>query len=135
MQNHSPGELNVLIVDDNDVDILISRKNLELSGMAKSIAIAKNGREALQYLDLSTGENMPDVILLDINMPVMDGWAFMSSIDVFSLSQKGHPKIFMVSSSLNLSDSEKAARNPLISGFITKPFSQDKLRNLLTSAA
>jgi CheY-like chemotaxis protein len=127
--------LNILIVDDNDVDILISRKNLELSGIASRIDIAKNGREALQFLEHSDIDNMPDIILLDINMPVMDGWAFMSSIDVFSLAQKGQPRIFMVSSSLNLSDNEKAANNPMISGFITKPFNQEKLKNLLSTAA
>ncbi|MCB0484425.1 MAG: response regulator [Flavobacteriales bacterium] len=131
----SSGGINVLIVDDNDVDILISKKNLEMSGLASRIDVAKNGREALSFLEHSQINEMPDVILLDINMPVMDGWAFMNSIDVFTLAQKGQPRIFMVSSSLNLSDNDKAAKNPMISGFITKPFNQEKLRDVLQSAA
>ena len=131
----SSGGINVLIVDDNDVDILISKKNLEMSGLASRIDVAKNGREALSFLEDSQINEMPDVILLDINMPVMDGWAFMNSIDVFTLAQKGQPRIFMVSSSLNLSDNDKAAKNPMISGFITKPFNQEKLRDVLQSAA
>ena len=67
----------ILIVNDNEIDILVAAKNLEMSGRFSSITVAKNEQETAERLNDVSSE-IPDYILLDINMPVMDGWEFLS---------------------------------------------------------
>ena len=74
----------VLIVDDNQIDRLVAKKNLEMSGAFSEIQVATNGQEAMDLLDDFTKE-LPDYILLDINMPIMDGWEFLSLFEGFEL--------------------------------------------------
>lgn len=119
----------VLIVDDNEIDILVASKNLEMSGQFSEIKTAKNGQEAMNLLDDITQE-LPDYILLDINMPVMDGWEFLSLFEGFILSDK-QPEVFMLSSSIDSVDTDRARANPYVKKFISKPFNSQKVEMLL----
>jgi CheY-like chemotaxis protein len=121
----------ILIVDDNDIDILVAAKNLEMSGKFSTITVAKNGQEAAdQFKDINA--EIPDYILLDINMPVMDGWEFLSLFEGFDLFGK-QPKIFMLSSSIDTIDTERARSSSSIKQFISKPFNAQKVELLLAS--
>jgi CheY-like chemotaxis protein len=128
----------VMLVDDNDTDNFISRRIIELSKFAKRIEVKNSGKSALQYLEENQNnpENLPDLIFLDINMPIVDGFVFLFEFEMFPESVKNKCKIAILSSSDNKRDIEKIVDNDYVIKFITKPLSNEALeevKNLLQS--
>ncbi|MBP7511348.1 MAG: response regulator [Bacteroidia bacterium] len=129
---------NVLLVDDDDVTLMICKLRLKKSQFCEEVHTADNGEEAIQFfknqLSLSEVErSIPELIFLDINMPIINGWDFL---DEFEKSYSGffpNVKIKILSSSVDPKDLEKASNHPLIMGFITKPLTDDNLKDLLNS--
>ncbi|UTW63051.1 response regulator [bacterium SCSIO 12741] len=121
----------VLIIDDNEVDILIASKNLELSGKFSKVVVAKNGQEALEILNGMEDEEQPSHILVDINMPIMDGWAFLDEFSERQTETEEKPQVYMLSSSINHTDTERARNNPHVSEFIPKPLNNSKIESIL----
>ncbi len=123
----------VMIVDDDENWIFVSKLLLKRVGLQNGIITAKNGLEAftkLQDLASAGDKKLPDLILLDIRMPVMDGFGFLektTKTDPIDLSQT---KVYICSSSLNPGDKEKAALYP-IAGFLTKPLTKEVLQGIL----
>jgi CheY-like chemotaxis protein len=105
----------VLLVDDNESDNFLHRKVLEKTGLVNHIEIAINGREALDYLKnvekVSSNDSTclpPELIFLDINMPVMDGWEFLDEYKNLDDFQKSKIVIIMLTTSLNPADKARA---------------------------
>ncbi len=69
----------VLLVDDNDTDNFIHKRIIELAGFSKNIIVKNSGKSALEFLESNqiTPENIPGVVFLDINMPIVDGFVFL----------------------------------------------------------
>ncbi|ALI97895.1 response regulator [Rufibacter tibetensis] len=123
----------VMVVDDDDNWIFISKINLKKAGVGKEIITARNGREALTKLqDLAaTGEKkLPELIFVDIRMPVMDGFEFLEQITQEGTIDLGQSRVYMCSSSLNPADKERSCQYP-IAGFITKPVTREILQSIL----
>lgn len=117
----------ILVVDDNEVDILIARKNLEMTGKFDKIYTATDGQNALDTL-----ENVnPDFVLLDINMPILDGWGFLDSFGMDYLEDMRRPKVVMLSSSIDEEDAKRALANPSVSQFLVKPLNPLKIQQFL----
>ena len=78
----------VLLVDDNDTDNFISKRIIELTGFAKNVEVRNSGKAALDYLreNQTNLDCVPNIIFLDINMPVVDGFVFLYEFDKFSQS-------------------------------------------------
>ncbi|MCS6795230.1 MAG: response regulator [Raineya sp.] len=128
----------VMLVDDNDTDNFISKRIIELSKFAKRVEIKNSGKSALQYLEENQNnpENLPDLIFLDINMPIVDGFVFLFEFEMFPENVKNKCKIAILSSSDNKRDIEKIVDNDYVIKFITKPLSEtalNELKNLLQS--
>ena len=72
-------KVNVLLIDDDTIYQFVARKTLEATGYINKIQVCSNGEEAYQFLERNMGnaDELPDVILLDVNMPVMNGWEFL----------------------------------------------------------
>ncbi|SHG78711.1 CheY chemotaxis protein or a CheY-like REC (receiver) domain [Chryseolinea serpens] len=113
---------NVLLVDDDDVFNMLNSKILEKTGFHGNIYSVSNGLEAIHFLEnlISAKQPLPDLILLDINMPIMDGFQFVDEI-------KAHPsidhllmKIIILSSSIDYRDRERAIKLG-INGYVEKP--------------
>ncbi len=81
---------NVLLVDDDKTFNFISTRLLELTGMAGNILTAWNGKQALDLFERNQG--FPDVILLDLNMPVMDGFEFLEAFNTLNLQGKNRSR-------------------------------------------
>lgn len=124
-----------LIIDDNEIDIMIAAKNLEISGLFSKILIAKNGQEAIDLIHDSDQTDFPDHIFLDINMPVLDGWGFLDLFDEIGNIPGKKPKVFMLSSSIDESDSNRAKSNPHVTSFISKPLNASKVNEILAQVA
>lgn len=128
----------VLLVDDNPAFNLISRKVIEKFKEVSEIATVLNGIEAVDFLtnsgkyaDKGDKYPQPDLILLDLNMPLMDGWEFLEEYDKIDPRFKGDAIIVMLTTSLNPDDQGRAANNSHISGFRNKPLTASVFQDIL----
>lgn len=118
------------IIDDDQVYIFAIKRMIKLSNFCKSFMIYNNGAEALDNLKaiIDSGKNIPDVILLDINMPIMDGWQFLDEFIKIEASKL--ITVYMVSSSIDPVDINKAKTYENVSNYIVKPISIDMLNTI-----
>lgn len=121
----------VLIIDDDEVFNFLTQRVIEAIGFANNIRTALNGIEALESLKESISCNsLPDLILLDINMPLMNGFEFLENLKCSDFPNKEKICIAILSSSSNSSDIEMANQYG-IKYYFTKPLLEDDLQNLL----
>src|SRR5438105_4948459 len=99
----------VMLVDDNDTDNFIHKRVIELTGFSKNIIVKNSGKSALEYIEThkSNIPQLPDVIFLDINMPIVDGFVFLFEYENFSEEVKQKCKIAILSSSDNKRDIDR----------------------------
>lgn len=121
-------------MDDNPIDLLVHRKMLEKAGMT-AVHSAGSGQEALQYLDecVATGQ-YPDVLLLDIHMPVMGGLEFLARYCTRESWRPSDMKIILLTSSIDPMDRLQAASFG-VDTFLEKPLNLEKLLTLLRQQA
>lgn len=122
----------VMLVDDNDTDNFISKRIIEITKFAKKVEIKNSGKSALQYLEdnQNNPENLPDLIFLDINMPIVDGFVFLFEFEMFPEELKKKCKVVILSSSDNKRDIEKIVDNEYVIKFITKPLTDSALNDV-----
>jgi CheY-like chemotaxis protein len=118
---------NCLLIDDNYIDNFVTRKILEGSNFAEEITVVRSANEAIN--SLRDGLLKPDVIFLDVRMPLMSGFEFLEEYDKIDID-KTDIKIFMLSSSLDPLDMRKSSDNKYITRFIHKPLTQKALEEL-----
>jgi len=118
-----------LLIDDNYIDNFVTRKILEGGNFAESIVVVRSAAEAISAL--GDGTVKPDVIFLDVRMPMMGGFEFLEEYDKLNID-KANIKIFMLSSSLDPLDMRKSTDNKYITQFIHKPLTQKALEELCT---
>ncbi len=107
----------VLLVDDSQSTNFFNKMIIERTNVSENIVIAKNGLEALEYLQ---SESVPEVIFLDINMPVMNGWEFIAEYQKLKEEYKGSIIILMVGAELNHEEKKLAESIPEIREFNEK---------------
>ena len=122
----------VLLVDDNDTDNFISKRIIEITGFSNRVEVRNSGKSALDYLreNQENLELIPNLIFLDINMPVVDGFVFLYEFDKFSEAVKRKVRIAILSSSDNKRDIDKIVNNDHVINFITKPLTEDSLEEV-----
>ena len=116
-----------LLIDDNYIDNFVTRKILEGSNFAEQIIVVRSATEAIT--SLQNRNIQPDVIFLDVRMPMMSGFEFLEEYDKIDID-KDSIKIFMLSSSLDPIDLKKSVDNKYITQFIHKPLTQKALEEL-----
>ncbi len=116
----------VMLVDDNDTDNFISKRIIEITKFAPRVEVKSSGKGALDYLKENQDklEELPNIIFLDINMPIVDGFVFLYEFDKFSELVKNKCKIIILSSSDNKRDIDKIVNNNHVIKFITKPLTE-----------
>lgn len=123
----------VLLIDDDEITNKLNSYILQKSNLASEILIAHNGKIALDLLEERDNANLscPDLILLDINMPVMNGFEFLDAYNKKEILNKSSITIMMLTTSINIRDLEKA-KNPLITKFVNKPLSEKILKEIMS---
>ena len=124
-------KINLLIIDDDDINIFIIRKIVEKTGFKVNMTSKSNGQLAVDYLASIADDKdlFPHLILIDINMPVLNGWEFLEAYEKLNIDRK--VDMYMLSSSVYENDIEKAKTYKTIKGFISKPLSIERLSELL----
>ena len=119
----------VLLVDDDDATNYIHKHVINEANFAEQIIVAKNGEEALNFLKSkeAKGYIKPDIIFLDINMPVMNGWEFLEEYKELEDHLKSDMMVIMLSTSLNPADKLNSEASGNIERFINKPLTIEKL--------
>ena len=118
----------ILLVDDDEIFNFISTKTLQKLGLAQDIHCALNGQDALTLINdyFAHSRSMPDIILLDLNMPVLDGFGFIEAIKKMNLAGLDKVKIIVITSSQSPRDIERVKQMG-IKHYLTKPISQEDL--------
>ncbi|CAN5739558.1 response regulator [soil metagenome] len=115
-----------IVVDDDNINNMLCSFIIETVYTDAAIISFTRPTEALTYIEQEYNTKDGNALLfLDINMPIMNGWEFMEAFEKFSDLIKEHISVYIVSSSVDTRDKEKADANPLIKGFFSKPLDQE----------
>lgn len=128
----------ILLVDDDNICNFITKKLIEKLGYKNTIGIVENGKSALSFLEKTIKDlknPMPQLILLDINMPEMDGWKFIEGFEKLPDEHINSVNIVMLTSSISPYDIKKAESTACIAEFITKPVSLETMKAILEKYA
>jgi CheY-like chemotaxis protein len=122
----------ILLVDDNPDDNFLHEIIIQDADVCDHVRVMENGTQALQYL-ADTGHPdyvRPDLILTDINLPGMDGFEFLERYSLLDDPLKSRLPILILTTSLNLRDTQRVALLPYIKGYFTKPLTTDMLHEI-----
>ncbi|RZL41003.1 MAG: response regulator [Pedobacter sp.] len=124
-------KINLLLIDDDDINIFIIKKIVEKTGFDINMTAKSNGQLAIDYLKdlIENNQPIPHLILIDINMPVMNGWEFVEAYGTLGITQD--VDLYILSSSVYENDIEKTKSYSNVKGFISKPLSMERLTELL----
>jgi two-component system, NarL family, nitrate/nitrite response regulator NarL len=123
-----------VLIDDSDIDLFIQRRFLEVYEFSNELLLYKSASDALNWLRKLNGERPPDVIFLDLNMPEIDGFAFLRSFNELPETIKHKSRIVVLTSSNSVQDRDMAFQNKNVIQFITKPLKQtdiEQLKNMI----
>ena len=125
----------VLLVDDNETDNFISKRIIEITNFSQRVEAKNSGKAALDYLreNERNPEDLPSLIFLDINMPIVDGFVFLYEFEKFNEIVRNKCKVIILSSSDNKRDIDKIVNNNHVIKFITKPLTEVALSEIKLS--
>ncbi len=123
---------NVMVIDDNEIDLYIVSRIISINNFSKNTLSYSYAKEALNYLQENQGNIslLPQVIFVDIFMPMMSGFEFMEAFDKLPATVKNYCKVFVISSSNNEDDINRAHRDKNIVNFQEKPIQKDFLASI-----
>ncbi|CAM4308415.1 response regulator [Zobellia nedashkovskayae] len=120
----------VLLLDDNLATNFFHKKIIEKSNSAELVLEFRSGINALNYLS-QKGIEQPELIMVDINMPIMDAWEFLAKLNDIKTDSKIKTKVILLSTSLSPADKEKADKLPLIKEVLLKPLTKESIHRVI----
>ncbi len=126
----------VMLIDDNEIDNFINQKMIEGFAFADKVLVHTGSNSALEFFrsidqfGKLSDEFIPQIIFLDLNMPIMDGFQFIDDFMRMTNRFKVNTRIIMLSSSINPTDLEKAKKNKFITRYVNKPLTEKILAEL-----
>jgi len=126
----------ICIIDDDDIYITLVSKIIEIKKISDHVIVFKNGKIALDFF-LDTIENpenksVPQVIFLDLNMPIMDGWEFLKEYAKIKNKINKSIDLYVVSSSIDIRDINRAKAIDVVSDYLTKPIKLDDFEKIFS---
>ncbi|KAF2338761.1 MAG: response regulator [Flavobacterium nitrogenifigens] len=122
-----------IIIEDNLIDQFVIKKLLKKGLDVNPVYIANNGKEGMNWIQKNQNQS-PLIILLDIQMPVMDGFEFLKEFDKLPEDVKEKIEIFVLSSTLDSDEIKKVKENKYVSDFWNKPFRLETLKSVFLEA-
>ncbi len=121
----------VLLVEDDPITIMVCDRIIKMTSFAEKVKSCENGKIGIEYLSgLNEEGPAPNIIFLDINMPVMNGWDFLEEFEKIRPRFKSLPRIYLLSSTVDPEDYKKAKKFSLVQDFISKPLSKEALQKI-----
>lgn len=119
----------VLLIDDDEITVTICDRLMKITGFTSDVISSADGRQASEYLLLHISF-LPEIILVDLHMGVMNGWEFLDWYEQWSASMPQCPPVYVLSSSLSKEDVKRSEIYRCVSGFIVKPITVEHLNNI-----
>lgn len=122
----------IFIVDDDPIHQQIAKIMIDRQGISNAMRTFSDAQEVLDHLrnHREQIDELPDVILLDLNMPVMDGWDFLEEYAGFYATLPRNISIYVLTSSIDETDRERVNAYSFVKGYLTKPLSRDIILQL-----
>lgn len=127
--------IRILLVEDEDINNYIAARLIQKALPGAEVTSCLHGKQAMELLMEIKHDpsKLPDIILLDINMPVMNGWQFLEEYGRRKIDPEGKSAIFILSSSVYSDDINRAHSYSDVKGFICKPLNVAKIRELFST--
>lgn len=130
----------ILFIDDDPITLMLCKMVISKASFSNEVITAKNGEEALQFFDKLLSQDstkneenkIPQLIFLDLNMPIMGGWEFLDSFSTDKYSKYNAIKVIILSSTVDPEDMKKSKKYAMILDFLSKPISKDMLEYVKT---
>lgn len=128
----------IMLIDDNEIDNLINQKMIESADVVENIYTHTGARSAIEFLRNAeklegfSDKILPDIILLDIDMPLMDGFQFLDEFEKLKETTKEKCAVVMLTSSINPQDVNKSKKYKYVKRYINKPLSQDSITKIFS---
>ena len=127
------------IIDDDSIYVNLIKKIIETKKLCDNLLIFNDGKDGIDYFEALLqnldDKNIPEVILLDLNMPVMDGWEFIERFTAIRNKFEKRITLYVVSSSINKSDVDKAKSLSSVKNYLVKPVDIDELEAVFSISA
>ena len=127
------------IIDDDKIYINLIKKIIEAKRLCDNLLIFNNGKESIEYFEALLSnlskDKIPDVIFLDLNMPVLDGWGFIERFTKIENKFKKVITLYIVSSSINPEDLQRAKKLSSVQDYLVKPVKIDELVTIFNKSA
>ena len=123
----------LVIVDDDAIFVFLTKKAIEQTHLVEHIKVFDNGRDAINYIkeNIDNPDQLPQIILLDLSMPIMDGWQFLDEYITLQPKICKPIKINIVTSSISPEDVSKAQSMSAVTEFIIKPITKEKFKEIV----
>lgn len=127
--------MRILLIDDDEINNFLSKELITLFHPSTEVFEIANAEDAINFLreNADNIELLPDIILIDINMPLMDGWEFIEQFQQVKNSSLEKIRIFIYTSSVNHTDVSKAMSYPAVVNIYSKPLTQQIFAEILKS--
>lgn len=121
------------LVDDDDIFVFLTKKTIEETKLVELIRVFDNGLDALNFLkeNKDNTDALPEIILLDLSMPIMNGWQFLEEFTILNPMIGKTITIYICSSSISPDDVARAKAISEVSDYIIKPVNKEKLVELI----
>ncbi|WP_339839539.1 response regulator [uncultured Maribacter sp.] len=121
----------ILLIDDDPATNFVHRFAIKKTKLTENVTVVANGKEALEYLQSNDSIPKPNIIFLDINMPIMNGWQFLEEYERLNANTQGDIVLIMLTTSLNPDDLHKANTFSTINGYRNKPLTTKMIEEIV----